>query len=178
MPIETYAGRAQTQIPPGPGDDVVFAGLLGLVETMGERRIPMFRTGTIGAMYQDGIPMRLGDATVITVRGHLIDCRSFGGFSGSPCFVHYVSEVRTGERMGLQIPTQSTALLGIVGGHFDMDASVTLPDQSQKLNIPVAAGIAIVHPAETILEVLQSEEQKEIRDKHDVRLLSSTPLPD
>ena len=177
MPTETYVGRAETQFPVGNGDDVVFAGLLGLVESMGQRRIPMFRTGTIGAMYQHGIPMRLGDDIVVSVHGHLVDCRSFGGFSGSPCFVRYISGMDTTPRMGLPRPTQSTLLLGIVGGHFDMGASVALPDQEQKLSVPVAAGIAIVLPSETILEVLESEEQRENRDRHDVRLLSGTPPP-
>ena len=79
---------------------------------------------------------------------------------------------------GVQITIHSTLLLGIVGGHFDMGASVMLPDQQEKLRVPVAAGIAVVLPAETVIEVLESEEQKKIRDKQDVRLLSATPLSD
>jgi hypothetical protein len=142
---------------PGPGADVYFAGLLGQVPSMGEENIPMVRTGSVGALYQKGIPMRLPGNTVIKVRGHLIDCQSFGGFSGSPCFVRYLSGTGETESMGLKYAIQSTLLLGMIGGHFDLKASVTLPDQENELDIPVAAGVAVIYPAETIREVLDLE---------------------
>jgi hypothetical protein len=173
MPTTMFVGRAETQRVPGPGDDVFFAGLLGLVESMGARRIPMVRTGSIGALHQEGIPMRLGDGTRIRVHGHLIDCRSFGGFSGSPCFVQYFSGTHETERLRLKTPIQSTHLLGIVAGHFDLSASVALPGQAHELRVPVAAGVAVVLPSETILDVLESEEQKEGRSKADAERLSS-----
>lgn len=43
---------------------------------------PMARSGTIGALDQDGIPHEGG----YEYPAHLVDCRSYGGFSGSPCF--------------------------------------------------------------------------------------------
>jgi hypothetical protein len=87
VPAMDFVGSQERRFTPGPGDDVYFAGLLGAVPSMGERGVPMTRGGMIGALYQDGVPIRLPDDTVIHVQGHLIDCRSFGGFSGSPCFV-------------------------------------------------------------------------------------------
>lgn len=44
---------------------------------------PMVRSGTLGALDQAGIPHD-GPYNYIA---HLADCRSYGGFSGSPCFV-------------------------------------------------------------------------------------------
>jgi hypothetical protein len=44
---------------------------------------PMARSGTIGALEQSGIPHE-GDYT--HEADHLVDCRSYRGFSGSPCF--------------------------------------------------------------------------------------------
>jgi hypothetical protein len=44
---------------------------------------PIVRSGTLGALDQTGIPHD-GDYDYVT---HLADCRSYGGFSGSPCFV-------------------------------------------------------------------------------------------
>lgn len=44
---------------------------------------PMARSGTIGALEQSGIPHR-GDYKHES--DHLVDCRSYSGFSGSPCF--------------------------------------------------------------------------------------------
>jgi len=124
---------------------------------MGAQNIPMVRTGSIGAQYQDGIPMRLSNNTLIRVRGHLIDCRSFGGFSGSPCFVRYISGGGKTDGLEIPYPIESTLLLGMVGGHFDLKTSVTLPDQEDKLNVPVAAGVAVIYPAETIKEVLDDD---------------------
>jgi hypothetical protein len=116
------------------------------------------RSGSIGALYQDGIPIRLPDDTVIHASGHLIDCRSFGGFSGSPCFVRFLSGQGQTERMGLRYPIQSTLLLGMVAGHFDRTASVALPEGEDRLKVPVAAGIAVLSTAETIIETLNEEE--------------------
>lgn len=152
-----FVGAAEHKWDPEPGADVYFVGLLGQVPSMGMQNIPMVRTGSIGSLYQEGIPMRLGGDTLIYVRGHLIDCRSFGGFSGSPCFVRFISDKGRTERMGLSYPIQSTLLLGMVGGHFDLKASVTLPDQEDKLDIPVAAGVGVLYPAETIRTMLDEE---------------------
>ena len=139
---------------PNPGDDVFFAGLLAQVPSMGAKNIPMVRKGSVGALDQEEIPMRMPGNTLIKARGHLVDCQSFGGFSGSPCFVRYVSGVKQTEHMKLSEEIRSTLLLGMLGGHFDQGASVTLPDQEKKLNIPVAAGVAAFYPAAIIREAL------------------------
>ena len=157
IPTSSFVGIAETRLRPGPGDDVFFTGLLGQVPSMGERNVPMVRGGIIGALHQDGIPMRLPDDTVLSMHGHLIDCRSFGGFSGAPCFVDFVSGVDHTPRIGLAVPERSALLLGIVGGHFDLRASIALPDQEDKLRVPVAAGIAVLQTSQTILEVLDDE---------------------
>jgi hypothetical protein len=60
--------------------------------------------------------------------------------------------------MGLKTPQVSAHLLGIVGGHFDLRASVTLPDQEDALRVPVAAGVAVVQTSQTVLEVLRDED--------------------
>lgn len=170
--IETrlFKGTAETVYEPGIGDEVYFIGLLGEVPSMGAQNIPMVRSGSIGATYQDGIPMRLPDDTVIHVHGHLIDCRSFGGFSGSPCFVRFLSRVDRTENLGLAVPIYSTLLLGMVGGHFDLAQSVQMPDQENKLKVPVSAGIAVLYPAETILEVIDDESFIEMRQKDNEEL--------
>ncbi len=45
-----------------------------------------------------------------------------------------------------------------MSGHFDIHAPVALPDNEEELRVPVAAGIAVVQPAETIMEVLDDDE--------------------
>jgi hypothetical protein len=155
--VDDFLGAGELEWKPGPGSEVYFAGLLGQVPSMGTGNVPMVRSGTIGALDQSGIPMRLPDDTVIKVNGHLIDCRSFGGFSGSPCFVRFISATGKTEKMGLQYPIESTLLLGMVGGHFDLRASVTMPDQESGIKVPVAAGVAVIYPAEMIKETLEQE---------------------
>lgn len=44
---------------------------------------PMARSGTIGALDQSGLRFKEG----YSYPAHLVDCRSYGGFSGSPCFL-------------------------------------------------------------------------------------------
>jgi hypothetical protein len=137
---------------------------------MGERNIPMVRTGAIGALYQADIPMRLTDGTLLKVHGHLIDCQSFGGFSGSPCFTRYISGSGKTEGLSLPYPIESTLLLGMVGGHFDLQASVGLPEGAGNVKVPVAAGVAVVYPAETIREVLDTEELAQERAEVETQL--------
>jgi hypothetical protein len=168
-PIDRFVGAAEVERPPEPGDNVFFVGLVGQVPSMGDRNVPMVRGGVIGALYQDGIPMGLPDGNVIHVHGHLIDCRSFGGFSGSPCFVRYISGQGKTERLGLTYPVESTLLLGMIGGHFDLKSSVALPDQEAKVKVPAAAGIAVVYTAETIRELLDEEELMTARIEDDER---------
>jgi hypothetical protein len=152
-----FAGTAEVEKSFQPGADVYVAGLLGQVPSMGAQNMPMVRSGSVGALDQEGIPMRLPDETLIKARGHLIDCQSFGGFSGSPCFVRYISGKGETEHLGLTYPVESTLLLGMVGGHFDLKASVSMPDQQGNLEVPVAAGVAVVYSAESIREVLDED---------------------
>jgi hypothetical protein len=58
------------------GTQVFYIGLLSPLDR------PMARSGTIGALDQEGIDHKDG----FTYTAHLVDCRSYGGFSGSPVF--------------------------------------------------------------------------------------------
>ncbi len=72
------------------GDPVYFVGLLGHVQAMIDRALPMVRSGTLGAWDQDGVEVEIAPRTRLKVRAHLIDCYSHSGFSGSPCFIQWV----------------------------------------------------------------------------------------
>jgi hypothetical protein len=114
----------------------------------------MLRGGIIGALNQADIPVLEPGGTLRALNGHLIDCQSFGGFSGSPCFVRML---RPGEP-GLNLPTTVTdsRLLGIVGGHFDHRASVEIAGEYH--SIPSSAGVAVVYPCEQLRELLDDED--------------------
>ena len=70
------------------GDPVYFLGLLGKIEAMTGANIPIVRTGFLGALWQEGVPVkRTPYDEVKLITAHLIDCRSFASFSGSPCYL-------------------------------------------------------------------------------------------
>jgi hypothetical protein len=68
LPIDKQAGL---------GTPIYYIGILTPLDR------PMARSGTIGAVEETGIRHAEG----YDYPAHLVDCRSYGGFSGSPCFV-------------------------------------------------------------------------------------------
>ncbi len=60
-------------------------GLIYYVGMFEPLRRPMARSGTIGALEQVGVPHEGG----YMYDCHLVDCRSYGGFSGSPCLAEF-----------------------------------------------------------------------------------------
>lgn len=158
------------------GDVVYFIGLLGKIAAMTEQNIPMVRSGTLGALWQERLPVRRtpkDDATFVTA--HLIDCRSFAGFSGSPCYVQQSQAglvPNEGGQPGVCITTKyRTALLGLVGGHFDdwvgtrKRVSGPARNVSSDVDAPVSTGVGYVIPAEFIRETLYLEELREMREE-------------
>jgi hypothetical protein len=61
---------------PMPGDSIYYVGVFAPLDRI------MLRAGTIGAVDEIGVPVSPYDYPC-----HLVDCRSYGGFSGSPCFL-------------------------------------------------------------------------------------------
>jgi hypothetical protein len=59
-----------------PGSVIYYVGYLSPLDRV------MARSGTIGALDQEGLKLN-----VYNYPAHLVDCRSYNGFSGSPCFV-------------------------------------------------------------------------------------------
>jgi len=153
VPWASFVGRSPHE--PELGEDVVFAGLLAQVDSMAERHVPMLRGGMIGALYQHKIPMVEPGGTRRLLDGHLIDCRSFGGFSGAPCFVSMIRTSAPGSSLHVLNPTPFWQLLGVVGGHFDHRSSIEI--QGDSLSVPTSAGVAVVYPSELLTELLEDE---------------------
>jgi hypothetical protein len=140
----------------GIGEDVFFMGLFS--EHYGvTKNIPITRIGNIAAMPDEPVPTSLGP-----MLAYLVEARSIGGLSGSPVFVNVGGGLR-----GQFVRTLSKFyLLGLMHGHFDaMDAKgdATIVDDGFE-RTPVNMGIAVVVPAEKILEVIDgfAEEEKEM----------------
>lgn len=182
------------------GDSVYYIGLLRHVHEMGKQNIPLVRSGTLGAMWQDRIPVRLADGTKIYITAHLIDCYSFGGFSGSPCFIYrekMEGRRRLPDRGGLSLLGRDAervvtaedfevkgelTLFGMLGGHFPTTMRRKVlheepgyePEEVGTVEIPENSGVGIVVPGEFIGELIYREDF--VRDREERRKCAEKKL--
>jgi S1-C subfamily serine protease len=183
VPEATFADKGERQ--PLLGERVYFIGLLAQIESMASTAVPIVRSGTVGRLNQIGIPVKQKDETTKYVDGHLIDCRSHQGFSGSPCFIQ-----RDAVRMANLAPDGSvqpdsyfdvgddTRLIGMVVGHFDdmVDAKLAEDDSIDSgIRSPINTGIGVILPCERIREVLDLEEFVERRKATNKKATEAEP---
>lgn len=145
------------------GDELCIAGLF--YPHKGEKRnIPLVRIANVAALRnepvtsKDGLPMDV----------YLVEAHSMGGLSGSPVFVD-IATAKTAFPpssgwMAAAYPPASLArfkLFGIVHGHFglEVDPDAIVDDGRQKFAINF--GIAMVIPAEKIVQILAQFDQDE-----------------
>jgi hypothetical protein len=127
---------------------------IGILEPLDR---PMLRGGQLGAVDQVGIDHE--DGSVYDC--HLVDGRSFGGFSGSPCFyeVPYASltpsrlmEVRFGANTPFGAAMTRTVLIGMITEHLDRD-------RDGGFRGPVSLfGVGVVLRSQEILRALRTPE--------------------
>jgi hypothetical protein len=170
VPTESFLD-SQDDVSPSLGDDVYFIGLLGRMRAMAEENIPMVRSGTLGRLHQVDVPLVREDGTVLAVTAHLIDCRSFSGFSGSPCFVQFEHRLVGIPAIAVgKVDTTSTFLLGLISGHWN-DPQEARPVggafQAGTIKYAVNTGVGIVTPVEAIREALFQEELVDMRRAKD-----------
>ena len=141
------------------GDAVYFIGLFTSLPSMGARNLPLVRSGTLAAMSVEKVPVTMKDRTITRYTAHLIDCRAYAGFSGSPCFVQFPKEPGIG---GVGRPDEETELLGVFSSHFDWmeTAAVTgdLADVEGSVRFPVNLGVGVVTPSASIVELLDRDD--------------------
>lgn len=166
------------------GDHVYFIGLLGKVKAMTERNVPIVRTGFLAALMQENIPVKRPREAIKLITAHLIDCRSFSGFSGSPAYIQKgrTRWVRGPEGVAGITQEYETHLLGLIGGHFDDWASTKTRtamteaeeddadndeayEVTEDVKARVSTGIGYVIPAEFITETLLKKELVEMRQR-------------
>jgi hypothetical protein len=153
------------------GDQVYFAGLFAPIPAMGERNIPLVRSGTLAAMAQPDVPLRLPDGTVLTYTAHLIDCRSYAGFSGSPCFVQFPREPSSG---GVGRADEETELLGVISSHFDFRENADLTGEIADMGtvgVPIHLGVGVVMPAESLEGLLYRDDVVDDRRRREAPFL-------
>lgn len=142
----------------GIGDEVFITGLFR--QPADKRNFPILRQGTIAMMPEALIPTKKFGS----VEAFLVEVRSLGGLSGSPVFVYLSNIRRTRKAHRFEAIAY---VLGIVHGHYEYD--LPQPDeliedaaQVQQIN----RGIALVVPADKIIETLNHPRLVEMREKN------------
>lgn len=148
----------------GVGDETYVTGLF-LFHAGQDRNEPIVRTGNLAMMPKERIPVKRWHKRGIN--GYLIEGRSIGGFSGSPVFVQRSIEVQPTETSGRR-PLAAGAIfwLGLMHGHWNADH--TMVDSVQSSTDPesvINAGVSIVVPCHSILEVLSHPAIRETANK-------------
>lgn len=138
------------------GDSVLFTGLF--VQMVGQSHSePIVREGKIAMMPKEKIPTTLhglGDV-------YLVDCHVFGGNSGSPMFIDLA-----GSRNGNLTVGLNYRLLGVVSGYVEETANFELQTVAAYAGtIKANSGIAVVVPAQKILDLLDLPELKALREQ-------------
>lgn len=155
----------------GIGDDVVMVGRFINHEGR-ERNLPALRFGNVSMMPLEPIkhPTR-----GINQECFLVEMRSIGGYSGSPCIIVYDSSM---PRPGiLTNPLQRQLnfwLLGINCGHIQDYYKVieeTGEEHPEKLRVKMNTNMSIVIPAWKIGELLNEDELVKLRRREENKLL-------
>jgi len=132
---------------------------------------PMARSGTIGAIDQIGIEHDGG----YVYPCHLIDCRSYGGFSGSPCFVEFPFPSLTPRSPPVPIPEPDEPVGRIRYVHLLCGMFTEHFDDEDPMKAVSRLGIGYVLPADLVYEGLMTPQAQEERQRWDS--LSIWPPP-
>lgn len=154
------------------GEDVYLTGLF--TTHFGEtKNLPVLRCGTIAAMPEEPLWTKWG-----YMEAYLIELRSIGGLSGSPVWVQFppfrmINSTIVETTGTIENPVFPQYFLGMISGHYVIenaeDAIVENEISRATDNAPrqetgkINTGLAIVVPAQKILEVIMRPELEKIR---------------
>ena len=160
------------------GQPFYFAGLLHWAESFSAKGVPIVRTGSVAAVGLEQISWHSGwgGEDIWSDSVHLVDVRSRGGFSGSPCFVQFwTADIRrvlsfdpardAWPEVWESIATYSgndPTQMGEVRTFTHWWGMFAAHDED--------AGIGIVIPAQRIFDLLDTEKAKKVKKADEERL--------
>lgn len=150
------------------GSEVHYIGLLAPVESMATRLQPMVRTANLGAMDVHDVEYHDRGASWVAHVAHIIDCRSHGGFSGSPVFLTAGYPGPLAE--DLPAPWLEEEIAGELGGMYYFSALFGM-----LVGYGADAGVGIVLAVERIRQALSTGEVIAMRRKADKKRASTEP---
>jgi hypothetical protein len=147
---------------------------LGIFEPLGR---PVARSGTVAALDQTGIPHKPYDYPA-----HLVDCRSYRGFSGSPCLAEFSyahleglpemslpSQLLDPEALGRANLDRNALKLGRIV-HYEMLCGMLTRHYSDEVSAEKVVsryGVGLMVRSHEIREALMTEEAREERRRWD-----------
>jgi len=156
-----------------PGDEAIFFGRFVNHEGH-QRNKPVVRFGNISMLPDASALVRVGD---INQLAFLVECRSLGGFSGSPAFVQLSDRRWMGTdprwagaaKQRGPIPTRVPKFLGVDCAHLPFWSPVC-KEKEPKTKIPemwseTNSGMAVVIPAWRLLSLINQEKLVEERKR-------------
>jgi hypothetical protein len=170
----------------GVGDEVFFPGLFW--NAVGaHKNTPILRMGNLAMFPNEPISVdylsrwttRMAPAELM--EAYLVEARSIGGISGSPVFVKETLAIKARDRDGVLTQFQGASrfhLLGLMHGHWDVKESEINSPQIIPTARGVNFGIAVVVPANKILETINQPvlaEQRQHLDEKLRKLIAPTP---
>lgn len=157
LPLDRIATRQHVQENEiGEGDELFFVGLFSPRPGV-ERAQPIVRFGTIALMPREPIAVRMdpGSDSTTRIEAYLVEARSWGGVSGSPAFIYFSPTRQEGFLTLSEYGTSHIVLLGLVQGHFELEAEVAfLGDVGASAKVSQNAGLAAVVPSWAIIKLL------------------------
>jgi len=155
------------------GEEVYFVGLF-IQETGLQRNLPIARYGVISRMPEEPIKMKRHDTT-FEQYAYLVECRSWGGHSGSPAIWVWPDIMGKGQMTFPMGVVQG--FMGLVSAHYEIPVKAkTEGDILGEIRTGINAGMGIITPSHYITELLQrndvikdrAQRSKEIQKQKDV----------
>jgi hypothetical protein len=145
------------------GDPISMVGLFRL-HAGSKRNVPIVHSGHIAALPDPSEPIPLRDrvtGNVVRAEAYLVEAQTLDGLSGSPVFIHEMTNLTTHKIAGVAADFHPKAygmvrLLGLYAGSWDGEpGGILAKDRTFQGSVRVPVGMGIVVPAEKILELIR-----------------------
>jgi hypothetical protein len=147
------------------GGEALYMGWVKPIRSMSERGQPMVRSATLGFVGAENLPYDGNPPRSLPI-GHILDCRSWEGFSGAPCWVHVQVPYTPPDSFEPPRILTQLAQAGIVKWAGDTLSVVGFFGMLVAYTTNSGHGVGIVTPGERIVDlILDDEELVEIREQ-------------
>lgn len=157
--VGPVSGLGAVDIQPQVGHEICFVGLFSQHYGQ-ERNLPIARFGHISRM-PSVVQMERTGGTEFETIAYLAEFHSWGGHSGSPTFFFYPFMVEDKDKSGTIVGVDYiwvSGFMGLLSGHYDIPKKArTTGDILGTIQIKLNSGVALITPAEAVVQLLEGE---------------------